>query len=172
MLIYTSKLRYFADFCLVLSSLATLCRGLFIFLAGVFSMRVSGLAKALNTTPDTVRYYTRIGLIAAIKSSENGYKSYGTKVQQRLKFILSARQLDFSVAEIKDILAESDKGHTACPLVRKIVERHLAETEKQFQAALLLREKLRNAVAQWRGKPNKAPTGHMICHLIEGDNHE
>jgi DNA-binding transcriptional MerR regulator len=135
-------------------------------------MRVSELANVLNTTPDTVRYYTRIGLISPIKNTENGYKAYGTKVQQRLKFILSARQLDFSVPEIKDILTESDKGHTACPLVREIVEHRLAETEKQFQAALLLREKLRNAIDDWQGKPNKAPSGHMICHLIEGENNE
>jgi DNA-binding transcriptional MerR regulator len=135
-------------------------------------MRVSELANVLNTTPDTVRYYTRIGLISPIKSTENGYKAYGTKVQQRLKFILSARQLDFSVPEIKDILTESDKGHTACPLVREIVEHRLAETEKQFQAALLLREKLRNAIDDWQYKPNKAPSGHMICHLIEGESNE
>ncbi len=140
-------------------------------------MRVTELAKAMDTTPDTVRYYTRIGLIVPIKSAENGYKAYGTKVQQRLKFILSARQLDFSVEEIKDILTESDRGHTACPLVRQIVEHRLAETEKQFQAALLLREKLRNAIDDWQDKPNKAPSGHMICHLIEseeqeGDNNE
>ena len=132
-------------------------------------MRVIELAKAMDTTPDTVRYYTRIGLIVPIKSAENGYKTYGLKVRQRLKFILSARQLDFSVEEIKDILAESDKGHTACPLVREIVEHRLAETEKQFQATLLLREKLRDAIDDWQSKPNKAPTGQMICHLIEGD---
>ena len=132
-------------------------------------MRVTELANALNTTPDTVRYYTRIGLVEPIKSPVNGYKTYGKTVQQRLKFILSARQLDFSVEEIREILTEADKGHTACPLVREIVEHRLAETEKQFQEALLLREKLRNAISDWQSKPDKAPTGQMICHLIEGD---
>ena len=113
-------------------------------------MRVTELAKTINTTPDTVRYYTRIGLITPIKNANNGYKLYGEKDQQRLKFILSARQLNFSVEEITNILIESDKGHTACPLVRKIVEHRLAETEKQFQAALLLREKLRKAIEDWQ----------------------
>ncbi|MFT5852212.1 MAG: MerR family Zn(II)-responsive transcriptional regulator of zntA [Colwellia sp.] len=135
-------------------------------------MRVTELANALNTTPDTVRYYTRIGLIEPIKSPENGYKYYGKMVQQRLKFILSARQLDFSVEEIKDILSEADKGHSACPLVREIIEHRLAETEKQFQEALLLREKLRNAISDWQSKPDKAPTGQMICHLIEDETFE
>jgi DNA-binding transcriptional MerR regulator len=132
-------------------------------------MRVTELAKAMNTTANTVRYYTRIGLIEPIKNPENGYKSYGKIVQQRLKFILNARQLDFSVDEIREILTKSDKGHTACPLVREIIEHRLAETEKQFQSALLLREKLKNAISDWQNKPDKAPTGHMICHLIEGE---
>lgn len=132
-------------------------------------MKVTELANTLSTTPDTVRYYTRIGLISPVKNPENGYKSYSKAVQQRLKFILSARQLDFSVEEIKEILIEADKGHSACPIVREIVEHRLAETEKQFQAALLLREKLRNAISDWQTKPDKVPTGHMICHLIEGD---
>ena len=132
-------------------------------------MKVTELARTLNTTPDTVRYYTKVRLIMPIKSAGNGYKIYGKQAQQRLKFILSARQLDFSVAEIKDILVEADKGHTACPIVRKIIEYRLAETENQFQGALRLRKKLKSAINDWQNKPDKTPTGHMICHLIEGD---
>jgi len=130
-------------------------------------MTVTELANAINTTPDTVRYYTKMALITASKNPNNGYKIYGKSAQNRLKFILSARQLNFSVAEIKSILIEADKGHSACPLVRDIVEHHLTETEQQFQAALLLREKLSKAINDWQDKPDKTPTGDMICHLIE-----
>ena len=135
-------------------------------------MKVSQLAKVLNTTPDTVRYYSRIGLIMPIKNTENGYKSYNQQAQQRLKFILSARQLDFSVEEIKEILLVADNGRTACPLVREIVEHRLAETEKKFNDALALRNVLRNAIDDWKSKPDKSPTGDMLCHLIQGCNDE
>tara|TARA_R110002012_G_scaffold252268_1_gene431250 strand:- start:105 stop:512 length:408 start_codon:yes stop_codon:yes gene_type:complete len=135
-------------------------------------MKVSQLAKVLNTTPDTVRYYSRIGLVMPIKNTENGYKSYNQQAQQRLKFILSARQLDFSVEEIKEILLVADNGSTACPLVREIVEHRLAETEKKFNDALTLRNVLRNAIDDWKSKPDKSPTGDMLCHLIQGGNDE
>jgi DNA-binding transcriptional MerR regulator len=135
-------------------------------------MKVSQLAKVLNTTPDTVRYYSRIGLIMPIKNTENGYKSYNQQAQQRLKFILSARQLDFSVEEIKEILLVADNGSTACPLVREIVEHRLAETEKKFNDALILRNVLRSAIDDWKSKPDKSPTGDMLCHLIQGGNDE
>jgi DNA-binding transcriptional MerR regulator len=130
-------------------------------------MTVTELANAISTTPDTVRYYTKMALITARKNPNNGYKIYGKSAQNRLKFILSARQLNFSVAEIKSILIEADKGHSACPLVRDIVEHHLTETEQQFQSALLLREKLSKAINDWQDKPDKTPTGDMIYHLIE-----
>ncbi|MFT6919345.1 MAG: MerR family Zn(II)-responsive transcriptional regulator of zntA [Cognaticolwellia sp.] len=76
----------------------------------------------------------------------------------------------FSVTEIKSILIEADKGHSACPLVREIIEHHLTETEQQFQAALLLREKLSKAINDWQDKPDKTPTGDMICHLIDSED--
>jgi len=135
-------------------------------------MKVSVLAKALNTTPDTVRYYSRIGLIKPRKNADNGYKTYNKIAQKRMEFILSARQLDFSVEEIKAILSVADTGNTACPLVREIVEHRLTETEKQFNDALVLRKKLRNAINDWESKPNKSPTGEMLCHLIQGDKDE
>lgn len=132
-------------------------------------MKVKELAKALNTTVDTVRYYSRIGFITPIKNPTNGYKMYGLKAQERLKFILSARQLDFSVDEIKKIMAVADTGNAPCPLVKGILEQRLEETEKQFQATLQLRKKLRDALFDWKNKPSMVPTGNMVCHLIEGE---
>ena len=65
-------------------------------------MQVIQLAKMLGVSPDTVRYYTRIGLLVPKKSIENGYKFYSSNEQNRLRFILSARDLGFSVDDIKN----------------------------------------------------------------------
>ncbi|WP_245942646.1 MerR family DNA-binding protein [Candidatus Colwellia aromaticivorans] len=100
-------------------------------------MKVTKFSNYMNTTANTVRYYTRICLLTPNKNAENGYKVFGKPEQQRLKFILSTRQLDFSVEEITEILTQADKGHSACPLVKDIVEQRLVATEKQFQEAML-----------------------------------
>ena len=39
-------------------------------------MRVQTLAAAANVTADTVRHYTRIGLLTPVKNPANGYKEY------------------------------------------------------------------------------------------------
>ncbi|GAA0303422.1 Cu(I)-responsive transcriptional regulator [Psychrosphaera haliotis] len=129
-------------------------------------MKVTELAKSLGTTADTVRYYTRLELLKPAKSV-NGYKLYSNKEVSRLKFILSARNLGFSVADIKQILNESEDGKSACPLVRSLIKERLEETEKQFQAMLALRGKMSSALSQWEEMEDKAPTANMVCHLIE-----
>jgi DNA-binding transcriptional MerR regulator len=129
-------------------------------------MKVTELAKSLDTTSDTVRYYTRLKLLKPVKSV-NGYKFYSEKEVLRLKFILSARKLGFSVEDIKQILTEAKEGNSACPLVRSLIKERLEETEKQFQAMLTLRLKMTRAVSQWEKMDDKAPTSQMVCHLIE-----
>ncbi len=131
-------------------------------------MKVSELAEEVKTTPDTVRYYTRMGLLLPLKSETNGYKDYRENELHRLRFILNARQLGFSVKDISQILTEAAKGKTACPLVKELLEKRLEETEQLFQQTLALRIRMQSAISEWKNKPNIAPTGHMICHLIEG----
>lgn len=142
-------------------------------------MKVTELAKEFGTTPDTVRYYTRLKLLNPAKS-ENGYKYYPLTEISRLKFILSARHLGFSVSDIRHIIDEASLGKSACPLVRSLIKERLADTEKQFQAMLALRKNMNDALAQWDVKEDKTPTSTMVCHLIDsfeptkeyGDSHD
>lgn len=129
-------------------------------------MKVSELAKLFGTTLDTVRYYTRLKLLKPIKSN-NGYKYYPPKEVSRLKFILSARQLGFSVTDIQQIIGEAEHGKAACPLVRTLIKERLADTEKQFKAMLALRKNMMSALEQWETKEDKTPTPTMVCHLID-----
>ncbi len=130
-------------------------------------MRVNQVAKILDITSDTVRFYTRIGLLTPSKSLVNGYKEYSERDISRMQFILSARNLGFSVDEIRVIFSRTDHGESACSLVRKMIKQKLVETEKQFVEMVKLRAKLTQAVNDWSNKPDLEPTGNMICHLIE-----
>ena len=133
-------------------------------------MKVSELAKQYNTTADTVRHYTRIGLLKPTINPFNGYKQYQDKEQSRLAFILAARQLGFTLNDIQLILKESDQGKSACPLVRKLIEQRMVEFNRQFEEILALKNRMEQAIQQWQSKPNVMPTGNGICHLIEQFN--
>lgn len=130
-------------------------------------MKVSELAKSLNTTAETVRHYTRIGFLNPSVNKFNGYKHYSPKEEHRLSFILSARQLGFSVKDIGLILNKSDNGKTPCPVVREIIALRIHESNLLFEKTLALKTKMESAMKRWNSEPDQAPTGSMICHLIE-----
>jgi len=140
-------------------------------------MKVSELAKSLDITPDTVRYYTRAGFLTPLKSSSNGYKEYSKIDRNRLRFIVSARQIGFSVKDIEQILQHAKEQDSACPTVRKLIEERLHQTEVQFQQIRKLRSKMKNAISQWQSLPDQNSSNEIICHLIEtfttenDDNH-
>ena len=136
-------------------------------LMGAYVVRVNQLAKELNITADTVRYYTKEGFLQPKKNHHNGYKEYSTQDLQRLRFIVCARQLGFTVKDIQEILDVADTGKTPCPLVRQLITERLRETEQHFENTARLRNRMQTAINDWNAKPDRAPTGHMICHLIE-----
>ncbi len=130
-------------------------------------MRVNQIAEQLSISPDSIRYYTRIGLLRPKKNLTNGYREYGEKDVLRLKFILGARNLGFTIKDIEHILGVADQGKTPCPIVRGLIQQRLSETEELFRQMTTLRDRMQKAVGHWSSIPDKDPTGDMICHLIE-----
>lgn len=130
-------------------------------------MRVNQLAALAEVSEHSVRYYTRIGLLHPRKNAANGYREFNQNDLKRLNFIVYARQLGFSIADIKLIVSEAEKGKSPCPKVRELIAQRLGETEKRFNETAALRTRMTSAIKQWRSKPDKIPTGDMICHLIE-----
>lgn len=130
-------------------------------------MRVNELAKKVGVTPDTVRYYTRIGLLTPTKNIENGYKNYTSTDQKRLGFILKARHLGFAVSEIEEIINLSDKGTSPCCRAREIIHKHIDETAQKIDELSRLRACMQKASDTWKTMPDSVPDGDSVCDLIE-----
>ena len=95
-------------------------------------MKVKELATAADVTPDTVRFYTREGLLRPSRNPDNNYQYYDAEDLRRLRFARKARQLGFSLPEIRQILGQADEHHSPCPMVRDVFEQRLAEVEREI----------------------------------------
>lgn len=133
----------------------------------VLMMTASALAKRTNVPLFTVRYYTRIGLLKPSRDLRNGYRVYKPADKDRLKFITSAKELGFTLAEIESILDHAHDGDSPCPMVREIVERRIEETDEAIRQLQELQERLKSAVKMWGTMKNASPTGTSVCRLIE-----
>ena len=130
-------------------------------------MKVSELARAASVSADTVRFYTRAGLLHPQRDPHNGYQHYAGSDLQRLRFARTARQLGFSLKEVIAILRDADEHRSPCPQVRDLFAQKLKAVEQQLEELTELRDRMRAATRHWRKMPDGAPDGHTICRLIE-----
>jgi DNA-binding transcriptional MerR regulator len=131
------------------------------------AMKVTELAHAEQVNANTVRHYVRIGLLNPARDP-NGYHSFAAADQQRLRFILQARDPGFTLDDIKAILHEAGKGQSPCPAVRQLIEPRLKEAREKLKSMQALVDRMEHAVASWEQQPDCQPCGEHICHLIEG----
>jgi MerR family mercuric resistance operon transcriptional regulator len=86
------------------------------------AMTISRLAKQAGVGVETIRYYQRLGLIEAPPRPATGYRVYPTRTLERLYFILRAKQLGFSLAEITELLKLDGAD---CSQTRELAEHKL-----------------------------------------------
>ncbi len=62
------------------------------------------LAKVTGCHPETIRYYEKTGMMPDPPRSKAGYRLYDEAHVSRLRFILRARELGFSIEDIRGLL--------------------------------------------------------------------
>lgn len=95
-------------------------------------LTIGTLAKASRVHLETVRYYERIGLMPRPSRTASNYRSYGPEHVERLSFIRRAREIGFSIGEIKELLALAEPGRASCAEVQTLTAIHLGEVRAKI----------------------------------------
>lgn len=104
------------------------------------------LARRTGCNLETIRYYEKIGMMPDPPRTAAGYRVYDGGHVSRLQFILRARELGFTIEEIRGLLALVDGGNQTCADVKERTERHLREVRAKI-ADLKRIEKVLTATA-------------------------
>ncbi|WP_137169316.1 Zn(2+)-responsive transcriptional regulator [Marinomonas sp. FW-1] len=95
--------------------------------------RIGELAKACDINNDTLRFYEKNGLLSPSSRSESGYRLYTEKDKETLEFILRAKGVGFTLAEIRELLSiEINKADNACADVKVLVDTKLSDVERKL----------------------------------------
>ncbi|MFT6600260.1 MAG: DNA-binding transcriptional MerR regulator [Alloalcanivorax sp.] len=135
-------------------------------------MRVTDLARRADTTAETVRHYTDLGLLTPRRDPHNGYRQYNSVDLSRLRFALKARSLGFTLGDVRELIEESEGGDTPCPRVRSLIEARLAEVEARISELSELSARMRAAMDDWSRAPDCHLDGGRVCGLIDSFNME
>lgn len=133
-------------------------------------MRIGQLARQADVTTKTIRYYEEIGLLADPPRSPNGYRDYGPDIVERLRFIRDSQSTGLTLTEIASILEMRDVGEATCHHVAQLLDRHLAEIERQIETLYRTRDQLRKATQRAQAADPRTCTNPNRCQTIEADN--
>jgi Cu(I)-responsive transcriptional regulator len=111
-------------------------------------MNIGDLAKAADTKVETIRYYERIGLLPEPPRSAANYRTYGVEHLNRLAFARRARDLGFSIEQIRALLDLASHSDQSCEAVDRIARHHLAEVTRKLSALQALRRELEAIIGQ------------------------
>ena len=114
------------------------------------SLSIGDLARAAGTKAETVRYYERIGLLPAPARTSGNYRAYARPHLERLSFIRRARDLGFSLDQVRALLRLADDRSQSCAEVDRIAKLHLTEVERKIADLASLGEELRQLIEKCR----------------------
>ena len=135
------------------------------------SLRVQEVATRFAVNADTVRHYVRIGLVQPGKD-DSGYHRFNDEDLKVLGFILNARELGFTLDDIRQLLDDAGRGESPCPHARELIELRLSQARQKLASLESLVRRMEDATRAWKEMPDCEPCGEHICHLIEGAQHE
>lgn len=130
-------------------------------------MTVKEIAGQSRVSTGAIRYYSRLGLLRPKRNRRNGYKQYGESDVAYVRFIRQAKSLGYTLNEIVQIIEESKKGNSPCPIARKIISSRIKENRNALNELTGLQTKMEKALVKWSKMPDRVPDGHSVCYLIE-----
>lgn len=125
--------------------------------------RIGDVTERLGLSADTLRYYEKIGLVPKVSRNGAGVRFYNDQDVSRLKFIQRAQQMNFSLAEIAELLEMRAAPQKARRRVRELTAHKLAEVEARLAELKTLRSELALLL-------NLCAAGGKSCGIIKAIN--
>jgi MerR family mercuric resistance operon transcriptional regulator len=133
----------------------------------VVGLKIGKVARNAGLAIDTVRYYEREGLLQKPARTASGYRHYTTDAVARLRFIRQSKELGFSLAEIKDLLALRVTPGKSCADVRAHAEHKVADVDRRIASLKRVRGALVKLASACSGK---GPVSQ--CPILEALEHK
>ena len=119
------------------------------------SFSIGELAKSMDITPRSIRFYEEQGLLSPTRVGQN--RIYIKKDQVRLKLILRGKRLGFSLAETKtlfDLYDSHQNSKVQLEAMLKMTDEKRAHMQQQLEDIEMLKAELEDVEARCQEELN------------------
>ena len=127
-------------------------------------MYITEISKKLQITTRAIRHYEEIGIITS-KRLNNNYRYFDEVNLDKLKFLVRARKLGFSLGECKDLIKLFQNQNRKSENVRDIAKKKLKLITEQIKELKDLKDSLEWLVKKCPG--NDKPGCPIIDELTK-----
>jgi len=114
-------------------------------------VRIGELAKLSDCSIQTIRFYEKEALLSEPERSEGNFRLYGSKTLDQLLFIKHCRELDLSLAEVRQLLSLQKSPDACCDNVNNMVDAHIQQVDARIRALRNLKSQLQMLRLNCRG---------------------
>jgi MerR family mercuric resistance operon transcriptional regulator len=93
---------------------------------------IGELSRRTGCNIETIRYYERIGVLRRPARTEGGFRRYSLNDLRRLAFVRRARDLGFTLDEVRALLRLADRRDRSCAAVRDLAAGHLNDVRTKI----------------------------------------
>jgi MerR family transcriptional regulator, mercuric resistance operon regulatory protein len=115
-------------------------------------LTIGRLSAHTGVNIETIRYYEKIAMLPAPPRTASGRRVYGQAEMRRLAFIRRARELGFSLDDIRALLGLAAPGKASCADVRAIAAHHLEDIRAKMTDLAKLERLLAKTIARCSGR--------------------
>ena len=127
------------------------------------AMQIGEVAKRSGVGIETIRYYEREGLLHEPQRRPSGYRLYDAATLKRLEYICQAKELGFTLAEIRELLELSFAANERQAEIRRRAEAKVAGIEDKIRSLQKMRRSLL-AIVKRCGSSHHCPLDHSARH--------
>ena len=129
-------------------------------------LKRSDLARLTGCNHETIRYYESVGLMPDPPRTASGHRRYGAAHVERLSFVMRARDLGFTMEEIRGLLSLVDRGSHTCTEVERMGRHHLDVVSDKIRNLQAIETVLAGTIARCTG--TNTPECPLLDVLNEG----
>lgn len=115
------------------------------------SLKTGQLAEQAGVNVETLRFYERQGLLPEPPRRPSGYREYPPDTVQRIRFIQRAKELGFTLREIKGLLELRVDPDTTCTQVRNRAAEKIADVKQKISDLKAIERALKKLMNTCRG---------------------
>ena len=128
---------------------------------------IGKVAKAADVNVETIRFYERKGLIKQPATYEGSYRIYPPEVVPRIRFIQRAKQLGFSLDEVRALLALADRPNDKRVSAISIAEKNLEDIDRRLSDLRRMQKTLKDFLESCAKR--EVVVGFRIIETLGGD---